>query len=92
LGQNPDAGARQELVRGLLDGGSQALASGNAKAAVDLLREYVRHDPANAAAYLDLGKAYWQQGSVADALTAFRRVLELNPGQAEALQFLGGRR
>jgi superkiller protein 3 len=92
LTQTSDASARQQLVRGLLEGGGQALAGGNAKAAVGLLQEYVRHDPANASAYLDLGKAYWQDGNLPNALGAFRRVLELNPNEPEALQFLGGRR
>jgi superkiller protein 3 len=92
LTQTSDASARQQLMRGLLEGGGQALAGGNAKAAVGLLQEYVRHDPANASAYLDLGKAYWQDGNLANALGAFRRVLELNPNEPEALQFLGGRR
>ena len=89
LTQTSDAGARAELTRTLLDGGGQALASGNAKAAVILLQEYVRHDPGNFSAYLSLGKAYWQDGSIGNALGAFRRVLELNPNNAEALQFLG---
>ena len=89
LTQASDASARGELTRTLLDGGAQALASGNAKAAVGLLQEYVRHDPGNVSAYLSLGKAYWQDGSVGNALGAFRRVLELNPNNAEALQFLG---
>lgn len=86
-----DASARTEFVRTLLDGGTQALAAGNAKAAVSLLQEYVRHDASNISAYLTLGKAYVQDGSLANALGAFRRVLELNPGNAEAQQFLRGR-
>jgi cytochrome c-type biogenesis protein CcmH/NrfG len=92
IGQNPDAGARQQLVRGLLDGGGQALSAGNAKAAVQLLQEYVRHDSGNVTAYVNLGKAYWQGGEIGDAFAAFRRVLELSPSDPEALQFLGGRR
>jgi tetratricopeptide (TPR) repeat protein len=89
LAQASDANVRTELTRTLLAGGSQALASGNAKAAVSLLQEYVRHDPGNFSAYLSLGKAYWQDGSVGNALGAFQRVLELNPNNPEALQFLG---
>ena len=84
-----DPSSRAELARGLLDGGTQALSAGNARAAAGLLQEYVRHDAGNVSAYLALGKAYWQDGSVGNALGAFRRVLELNPGNAEALQFLG---
>jgi tetratricopeptide (TPR) repeat protein len=92
LGKAPDATARQSLLRGLLDGGVQALNSGNAKGAIGLLQEYVRHDGGNVTAYLNLGKAYWQDGSLANALGAFRRVLDINPNDPEALQFLGGRR
>jgi cytochrome c-type biogenesis protein CcmH/NrfG len=92
IGQNPDAGARQALLGGLLDGGGQALTTGNAGAAVQLLQEYVRHDAGNVGAYVNLGKAYWQGGDLGSAFSAFRRVLELSPGNAEALQFLGGRR
>ncbi|MBI1733673.1 MAG: tetratricopeptide repeat protein [Candidatus Rokubacteria bacterium] len=92
LGQASDAGGRQELARELLDGGRQALAAGRATAAVDFLREYVRHDPANASAYLTLGRAYLQAGQVGSAWAAFERVLELNPNDPEASQFLRGRR
>lgn len=92
IGQNPDSGVRQQLIRGLFDGGSQALSSGNAKAAIGFLKEYVSHDSGNVSAYLNLGKAYWQSGSLGDAFAAFGRVLELDPKQAEALQFFGGRR
>jgi tetratricopeptide (TPR) repeat protein len=92
LSGTPDASTRQQLVSGLLDGGRQALAVGNAKAAVDFLQEYVRHDQGNVSAYLSLGKAYWQDGNLGSALSAFQRVLELNPNEPEAQQFLGGRR
>ena len=87
--QSPDGATRTELTRTLLDGGTRALSSGNARAAVGLLQEYVKHDTGNFSAYLALGKAYWNDGSMANALGAFRRVLELSPNNAEALQFLG---
>ena len=83
------AAERQEVAQLLLDGGRRALSSGYARDAASLLAEYVRLDAANAAAYLDLGKAYWQAGARADAVAAFRRVLELVPGHAEALRFIG---
>ena len=89
LAQAPDASTRTQLVRGLLDGGTQALTAGNAKAAIGLLQEYVRHDARDVAAYVALGKAYWQDGSLGNAVGAFQRALELNPNNAEALQFLG---
>ena len=83
------AADRQEVARLLLDGGRRALSSGNARDAAGLLAEYVRVDSGNASAYLDLGRAYWQAGARGDALAAFRRVLELSPGNAEALRFIG---
>jgi tetratricopeptide (TPR) repeat protein len=92
LAHASDASTRAQLVRSLLDGGGQALAAGHAKSAIGLLQEYVRHETGNVSAYLALGKAYWQDGSMGNALSAFRRVLELNPGNTEALQFLGPRR
>jgi tetratricopeptide (TPR) repeat protein len=92
LTQASDADGRGQLVQGLADGGRQALTSGNPGAAIDLLQEYVRHDRSNVSAYLDLGKAYWERGNVASALGAFQRVLELNPNDPEALQFIRGRR
>jgi cytochrome c-type biogenesis protein CcmH/NrfG len=92
LGQTSDAASRRLLLQGLADGGRQALTSGNPGAAIDLLQEYVRHDASDVSAYLDLGKAYWQDGSMANALGAFRRVLELDPNDLEASRFLGGRR
>jgi tetratricopeptide (TPR) repeat protein len=88
LSQAPDASTRAQLTRALLDGGTQALTSGNAKAAIGLLQEYVRLDPRDVSAYLALGKAYWQDGSLSNALGAYRRVLELSPNNTEALQFL----
>ena len=89
LAQAPDSSTRTQLVRGLLEGGTQALTAGNAKAAIGLLQEYVRHDARDVSAYVALGKAYWQDGSLGNALGAFQRVLELSPNNAEALQFLG---
>jgi tetratricopeptide (TPR) repeat protein len=90
LARTGDAGTRRPLAQALLDGGRQALARGDHQGAAGLLREYVRQDPRDVAAYLDLGKAYWNSGERAEALGAFRRVLELAPGNAEALRFLRG--
>jgi cytochrome c-type biogenesis protein CcmH/NrfG len=92
LGHATDGAARQQLVQTLLDGGSQALASGNAGAAINLLREYVRQDSGNVAAWVNLGKAYWQSGQLGSALSAYQKVLELNPSNTEALQFIRGQR
>jgi tetratricopeptide (TPR) repeat protein len=88
LGQAGDAGARQDLLAALRDGGRQALAAGDVKGGIGLLEEYVKRDPDQVSALLDLGKAYWQGGQRGEALGAFRRVLELQPGQTEALRYL----
>jgi tetratricopeptide (TPR) repeat protein len=88
LGQAGDAGTRQDLVAALRDGGRQALAAGDVKGGIGLLEEYVKRDPGQVSALLDLGKAYWQSGQQGEALGTFRRVLELQPGQTEALRYL----
>ena len=92
LGRQPDAAGRQQLIGGLLEGGRQALAAGQAAVAVEFLREYVRYDSANASAYLALGQAYLKSGQLGSAWSAFERVLELNPNDPEASQLLRGRR
>jgi tetratricopeptide (TPR) repeat protein len=91
LGRAADPGARPQLTRTLLDGARQAVALGEHRGAAALLREYVRVEPADASAYLELGKAYWNAGERSDALAAFRRVLELAPQNEEARRFLLGR-
>jgi len=91
LAQPGDAAVRQDLTATLLAGGRQALANGDVQTGIASLKEYVQRDPTQVSAYLDLGKAYWQSGQRAEALSAFRRVLELQPQQEEALRFLLGR-
>jgi tetratricopeptide (TPR) repeat protein len=91
LGRASDPAARSALARALLDGGRQAVTAGDHRGAVALLREYVRVEPTDVAAYLDLGKAYWNAGDRGDALGAFRRVLELAPQNEEARRLLLGR-
>jgi tetratricopeptide (TPR) repeat protein len=83
---------RQEVLSGMLDAGRQALTSGKAREAVGFLREYIRNDRGNLQAYIDLGKAYWQSNERLNALDAFRRALELDPRNSEALNFLRGGR
>jgi tetratricopeptide (TPR) repeat protein len=91
LGRASDPAARRDFARTLLDGGRQALALGEHRGTIALLREYVRLEPDDVAAYLELGKAYWNSGDRGDALGAFRRVLELAPQNEEARRFLLGR-
>jgi tetratricopeptide (TPR) repeat protein len=91
LGRAGDPAARKEFTSTLLDGGRQALNLGEARGAVTLLREYVRVEPADVAAYVNLGKAYVGTGDNFEALSAFRKVLELAPQNEEARRFLLGR-
>lgn len=94
LGQAGDDGVRRELLDGLLDGSRRALGSGDPKSAVGFLKEYVKVDPSHLSAYLDLGKASLQAGDRGEALAAYRRALQLSPGNEEALRSLlnlGGR-
>ena len=86
-----DPAARREFASTLLDGGRQALNLGDPKGAVSLLREYVKLEPADVNAYLNLGKAYFNSGENLEALGAFRKVLELSPQNEEARRFLLGR-
>jgi tetratricopeptide (TPR) repeat protein len=91
LGRATDPAARQELARALLEGGQQALALGDARGAITLLREYVRVEPRDVTAYVNLGKAYLTTGDTAEAFSALRRVLELAPQNEEARRLLLGR-
>jgi tetratricopeptide (TPR) repeat protein len=88
LGRASDPAARRELARTLLDGGRQAVAAGNDRGAIALLREYVRVETTDVSAYVELAKAYWVTGDRSDAVATFRRVLELAPQNEEARRFL----
>jgi tetratricopeptide (TPR) repeat protein len=91
LGRVSDPARRREFAQTLLDGGRQAVAAGEHRGAIQLLREYVREESRDVAGYLELGKAYWSSGDRGDALAAFQRVLELAPQNDEARRFLFGR-
>jgi Flp pilus assembly protein TadD len=86
-----DSASRRQLAQTLLDGGRQALSRGESQGAASLLREYVRQEPGDVSALVDLGKAYWNSDQRSEALGAFRRVLELAPQNEEARRFLLGR-
>lgn len=79
---------RADLVRQLLEGGVQAFSNGKYRESIDLLREFLKYDAKNLLAYLTLAKAYWESGDHGDALNTFRKVLELDPRQEEALRYL----
>ena len=92
LKRDPSGTLRQPFAQALLDSGGRALAAGDAKSAIGLLREYVRLDAGNPGAYVTLGKAYWQDGDLGNALGTFQKVLQLNPTDPDALQFIRGGR
>ena len=80
------------LAEALLGAGTEALTRRQFSEAITHFGEYVKLRPTDVQGHLQLGKAYWQNGNLGSALDAYRRVLQLNPNNAEALQFLGGRR
>jgi Flp pilus assembly protein TadD len=62
-------------------------------AAIDLLNRAIALDPGNPDAHNNLGNAFLTLGRHADAMTAYRRCLELRPGHPQAaanLELLGG--
>jgi len=79
---------RADLIRELREGGVQAFSDGKYRESVDLLKEFLKYDAKNLSAYLSLAKAYWESGDHGDALNTFRKVLELDPRQEEALRYL----
>jgi Tfp pilus assembly protein PilF len=76
------------FAEALFGGGADALQNGRYGEAVDLLKEFLKHDQKNAGAYLNLAKAYLAGGDMTNAFDAFRQVLKLDPRQEEALRFL----
>lgn len=79
---------RADLIRGLLDAGLQAFSRNDFRTTIDALLEYLKFDTKNLSVYLNLAKAYWESGERGNAIEAFRKVLELDPRQTEALKFL----
>ena len=86
LSRTTDGPERDEIIDALLDGGSRALDVQAPRPATAFLEAYVRIDQFNTYAYLLLGRAYREAGDAPRALEAFRRVLELNPRDVEALR------
>jgi len=83
---------RDDLLRGIVDGGTKALQQGDPRSAVLLLQEYVQQDPGNADGFVLLGKALIEAGYRSDARGALSRALQLNPSQVEAGDLLRGLR
>jgi tetratricopeptide (TPR) repeat protein len=80
------------LAQALWGGGMEALKSGQFREAISALTEYLRLQPSDASAYLELGRAFMQSGNIPDAVAAFGKALELNPSQSEAADLLRGLR
>jgi tetratricopeptide (TPR) repeat protein len=78
------------FAEALIGGARDSLARQQYGEAISRLVEYVRLKPGDVSGWLDLGKAYWQSGQRTEAFAAFRRVLELQPRQEEALRYLLG--
>jgi tetratricopeptide (TPR) repeat protein len=91
VGRATDPTTRQAFARTLLEGGQQALALGDARGAIGLLREGVRLEPRDVAGYIALGKAYLSAGETSEAFSSLRRALELAPQNEEARRLLLGR-
>ena len=53
-----------------------------------MLKEFLKYDAKNLQAYIGLAKAYWESGDRGDALEAFRKALQIDPRQEEALRYL----
>jgi len=75
---------KEDLLHGLLEGGTRALRGGDAKEAVPLLKEYVQINPTNASAYLALARALLETGKEANAREALDHALLLDPRQPDA--------
>ncbi len=76
------------LARALWAGGTEALNNGQFREAISALTEYLRLQPADAPAYMALGRAYMQSGDRADALTAFLKAFQINPSMPEVQELL----
>jgi len=48
----------------------------------------LRADPSSANTYYNLAVLYWKQGNWAEVVRAFKRMLEINPGDIRARQYL----
>ena len=76
------------LTQALWGGGIEALKTGQFREAISAFTEYLRLRPADASAYLELGRAFMQEGNIADAIANFGKSLQLDPNQREATDLL----
>lgn len=78
----------EDSVDALHLGGIIAFQQGKAEMASNLIWKAVQIDPGFVDAYLNLGQIYQHLGRDADASACFRKVLEIDPGNAEARSLL----
>jgi tetratricopeptide (TPR) repeat protein len=70
------------LTQALWGSGIEALDNRQFREAISQLIEYLQLQPRDASAYLALGRAYLQLGDRSEALNAYFKALQLNPGMA----------
>jgi Flp pilus assembly protein TadD/transglutaminase-like putative cysteine protease len=73
----------------LLEAGTAALHSGNARAAIPLFQRILELEPQHKQAWSNLGSAYLRLGRFTDAEVAFRKQIEVNPDDEHAYDYLG---
>ena len=79
------------LLDALLGGGTDALTRGSFVESISYLGEFLRHQPMNIRAWINVGKAYLGNRQFVDALGAFRRAIQgagSGPERSEAIQSL----
>jgi tetratricopeptide (TPR) repeat protein len=80
------------LTQALWGGGIEALNNGQLGEAISELTEYLQLQPADAPAYMALGRAYMLSGSRSGALSAYLKAFQINPSMSEAQELLRGLR
>jgi protein O-mannosyl-transferase len=61
------------------------LIEGRPDEAIPLFQQAIHEKPSDTTAYYDLAVLYQQQGQVAKALEFYRKVLEINPNDQDAI-------
>ena len=81
-----EAGMGAELAPGVFSQGVQAVRNGDDERAIELFREAASLNPELHQAYRNIGTLYFNDGQFEEALVELDRVLELDPGNQEALR------
>jgi TonB family protein len=79
----------EEEARQLYASGLKALKTGNYHGAVELLETSTARDPHNSSVFNDLGRAYMNLRQYPQAVTSFRKAIDINPEQPYAYNNLG---